>query len=83
MVDTDQSGKIDYSEWIVATIDKTKLVKDEKLELAYDLFDKNDQGNIRTSDVKDLLCSGQFIEDEVWQKIVKSVDEDGNGEIDF
>lgn len=56
LVDTDQSGKIDYSEWIVATIDKTKLITDEKMETAYDLFDKNDKGNIRTSDVKDLVC---------------------------
>jgi calcium-dependent protein kinase len=32
IADTDGSGEIDYSEWIVASIDKNKLLNDEKLQ---------------------------------------------------
>lgn len=32
MVDSDGSGEIDYSEWVVATINKTRLLSDEKLD---------------------------------------------------
>ena len=32
IADTDGSGEIDYSEWIVASMDKSKLLNDEKLQ---------------------------------------------------
>lgn len=32
IADTDGSGEIDYSEWIVATMDRRKLLSNEKLE---------------------------------------------------
>lgn len=38
--DADGSGEIDYSEWVVATINKKKLLSNEKLEAAFQLFDK-------------------------------------------
>ena len=30
-----------------------------------------------------MLCSGQKIDDKVWDEVIKEVDADGNGEIDF
>ena len=56
--DIDGSGEIDYSEWIVATIDKNKLLTEEKLRAAFSLFDKDNSGCISASEVKDVLCSG-------------------------
>ena len=34
-VDLDGNGEIEFSEWIVASIDKRSLVTDEKLVLAF------------------------------------------------
>jgi hypothetical protein len=34
-VDPDGSGEIDYTEWLVATIDKDILLTDEKLKAAF------------------------------------------------
>jgi calcium-dependent protein kinase len=45
-VDTDGSGKIDYSEWIVGTTDKRKLLTDEKLQVAFRVFDRDNGGSI-------------------------------------
>ena len=81
--DIDGSGEIDYSEWIVATIDKTKLLSDEKLRAAFSLFDKDEGGTISAKEVQEVLCSGQDIDDDVWQRVVQEVDADGDGEIDF
>ena len=82
-VDIDGSGFIDYSEWVVATINKEKLLTREKLQAAFNLFDKDGGGSVSATEVKDVLCSGQELEDEVWDRIVSEVDEDGNGEIEF
>mmetsp|Transcript_476 Transcript_476/g.463 ORF Transcript_476/g.463 Transcript_476/m.463 type:complete len:94 (-) Transcript_476:261-542(-) len=46
MADTDKSGAIDYSEWVVATISKKELLSDEKLRQAFDLFDGDGGGSI-------------------------------------
>ena len=82
-VDIDGSGKIDYSEWVVATIDKEKLLTKEKLQSAFNLFDKDGGGTINATEVKNVLNSGQNLDEDVWEKIINEVDNDGNGEIDF
>ena len=82
-VDIDGSGFIDYSEWVVATIDKEKLLTRDKLRAAFKLFDKDGGGTISADEVKDVLSSGQDLNDDVWAKVVQEVDVDGNGEIEF
>ena len=39
-VDMDANGAIDYTEFIAATINKTKLLTKERLKTAFDHFDK-------------------------------------------
>jgi len=55
-VDTDGSGKIEYSEWIIATINKENLCTPEKLEIAFSIFDKDKSGTICAAEVKEILC---------------------------
>lgn len=38
-VDADKNNYIDFSEWVVATVNKETLLSDEKLEFAFSLFD--------------------------------------------
>lgn len=83
IADADGSGEIDYSEWVVASIDKKKLLTNEKLEAAFNLFDKDGSGSISATEVKDVLGIGKNIDDEVWSDIIKEVDGDGDGEISF
>lgn len=45
-VDIDKNGTIDYSEFISATINKTKLLTKDRLKTAFDHFDKNKSGFI-------------------------------------
>ena len=40
MVDIDKSGEIDYTEFIAATLDRKKIISKERLEQAFNLFDK-------------------------------------------
>ena len=62
IADTDGSGEIDYSEWIVATMDKKKLLSNEKLETAFNLFDKDGSGTISANEVKEVLGVGKNID---------------------
>lgn len=40
MVDIDKSGEIDYTEFIAATLDRKKMLSKERLEQAFNMFDK-------------------------------------------
>lgn len=54
-VDLDGNGEIEFSEWIVASIDKNTLITDEKLKLAFSLFDADGGGTIDAKEVKATL----------------------------
>ena len=84
-VDLDGNGEIEFSEWVVASIDKVRLLTDEKLRLAFGLFDKDGGGSISPEEIKTTLVgsSDTTIEDDVWQKILEEVDVDGSGEISY
>ena len=82
-VDANGSGEIDYSEWIVATINKEKLLSKDKLKAAFQLFDRDGSGAISAEEVKQILSRGQKIDERVWRDVIGEVDIDGNGEIDF
>ena len=83
VADADGSGEIDYSEWVVATINKQKLLSNEKLEAAFNLFDKDGGGSISADEIKEVLGIGKKFDEKVWDEIIKEVDVNGDGEISF
>jgi calcium-dependent protein kinase len=45
-VDTDCSGEIDYSEFVVASMSSQNILSDNKLQAAFKMFDKDGGGTI-------------------------------------
>lgn len=45
-VDTDGSGEIDYTEFVIATMNRQKLLSRERLQAAFNAFDKDGSGSI-------------------------------------
>lgn len=45
-IDTDGSGRVDYTEFIAATIERSLYMKDEKLHMAFRMLDLNNDGKI-------------------------------------
>lgn len=83
IADADKSGAIDYSEWVVATINKNQLLSDEKMRQAFDLFDKDGGGTISSLEVKEVLGVGKKFDERIWDEIIGEVDIDGDGEISY
>ena len=83
MVDTDLSGEIEFSEFVAATINRDKLLTDDKLRKAFMLFDKDGSGGIDANEIRYHIGVGKSIDPEVWNGILAQVDEKGNGVIDF
>lgn len=73
--DDQNNGKLDYSEFIVASINQKKFVDKEKLISAFKYFDVDDSGYIDAGDLKNaLLRSGKkIINNEGVDKMIEEV----------
>lgn len=84
-VDTDNSGFIDYTEFVVAATNQNSLTSEEKLHAAFKMFDKDNSGTISGEEIREVLCFGgtQVLSAEAVDAIIKQVDENGDGDIQF
>ena len=83
LVDVDHSNEIDFSEFVTATANRGNLLQEDKLKQAFAYYDKDNSGSISCDEIRSVLGVGQHISDEVWQQVVKEVDENGDGEVSF
>ena len=82
-VDADGNGEIDYSEFVVATMNEKSLLSNNKLHTAFKMFDKDGGGSISTDEIKQVLSFGQTLDEAVIAQIVEQVDANGDGEISY
>jgi calcium-dependent protein kinase len=62
-VDTDGSGFIDYSEFVVASINEKQMLSNEKLQAAFRMFDKDGSGSISSEEIKAVLGFGRTLDE--------------------
>jgi calcium-dependent protein kinase len=84
-VDTDRSGFIDYSEFVVAAMQQRQLTSQDKLQAAFRMFDKDGSGIISADEIREVLQFGgsTTMSTEAIDAIIKQVDANGDGEISF
>ena len=84
-VDTDGSGFIDYSEFVIAAMNEKQLTTNDKLQAAFKMFDKDGSGIISADEIKEVLQFGgaNELSAAAVDQIIKQVDENGDGEISF
>ena len=82
-IDADGSGEIDYSEFVVATMNEKNILSNNKLHTAFKMFDKDGGGSISTDEIKQVLSFGQNLDEAVVNQIIQQVDENGDGEISY
>lgn len=84
--DTDNSGSIDYTEFLAATLDQQTFMRDDYLKTAFDMFDKDGSGKISVDELKHIL-QGEDLNNLVspgeLEGYLKEVDSNGDGELDF
>ena len=82
-VDVNNSGSIDYTEFIAATMDKQKAISTDSLQMAFKIFDKDGNGKITLDEIQEVIGVQEGIDDDAWKDILKEIDENGDGEISF
>lgn len=78
-VDLDKSGTIDYNEFILAALNRQKVLNKEKLEATFKMFDKDGNGKISADEIRSIL--GNTNEKSAMDAIINEVDVNGDGEV--
>jgi len=58
--DTDESGTINYTEFLAATMDQTIFLRDNYLRTAFKMIDSDHSGKINWSELRLLLGGEEF-----------------------
>lgn len=83
--DTDNSGTINYTEFIAATLEQSLFLKEQNLRNAFKMFDINKDGKISAEEIKQILGGQKTIQvdENQWEDILREVDVDGDGCVDY
>ncbi|KAK0167232.1 hypothetical protein PV327_004659 [Microctonus hyperodae] len=95
-IDTDGDGNVSLVEFVkivsnignASAAEQTNLSQEQQEEQelrdAFRVFDKHNRGYITASDLRAVLqCLGEDLSEEEIEDMIKEVDEDGDGRIDF
>lgn len=84
--DTDNSGEINYTEFIAATIDANIYMREDYLKTAFRMFDSDNSGKIDNEEVIALISGeelGNLVSKDAIRAAMSEIDANGDGEIDF
>lgn len=73
--DIDNSGTIEYGEFLAATLHMNKMEKEENLLAAFAFFDKDGSGYI-TMDELQQACKDFGLSDSQLEDMIKEIDQD-------
>ena len=86
-IDLNNSGFIDYEEFVAAAVNKNLFMKDNILNMAFKFFDKDDSGEITFDEIemmfKEAVNDGKPDVHKALENILKEIDINIDGKINF
>merc|ERR1712078_837745 len=89
-IDSDRSGRIDYTEFIAATLEKKNYIAEDACWAAFRLFDVDGDGVITKEELRYILTGEsenakmkKCIPEQALTDMIAEVDANGDGQIDF
>jgi calcium-dependent protein kinase len=77
-IDVNKSGQVDFTEFVVATINQNALLKKEKIAQAFQMFDQDGNGFIDKKELKAVM-GGINLTDQEWDRLIEEYDTDKDG----
>lgn len=79
-IDVNGSGQIDFTEFIVASMNQTMLLNGNKISRAFQMFDADNDGYIDRKELK-VAMGGINLTDGEWDKLIEQYDTDKDGKV--
>jgi calcium-dependent protein kinase len=81
-VDVNQTGNIDFTEFLLATVDHKKLCDKDKLGKVFKIIDTDASGSISRKEIKEFFSMGDTKDDRFAMELIEEIDKNNDGEID-
>ena len=81
-VDMDNSGTINYTEFVAVSVAMNRQMSKSALEQAFQMIDTDHSGKIDVSELKSLLGTGLITDEALWTTLINSADKNEDGGID-
>ena len=81
-IDTDKNNKIDYTEFLAATLEKKTYLQKERLFEAFCMMDKDNDGKITKDELKSILKL-ESADDKLIEDLMNKADTNKDGVIDY
>ena len=79
-IDVNHSGQVDFTEFVVASINQSLLLKKEKIAQAFEMIDLDGDGQIDKKELK-LAMGGINLDEDDCENIIREYDLDNNGKV--
>ena len=83
-IDSDNNGYITFEEFLIASINKEKILTEKNLKMAFDVFDRDKNGGISHEELKYIL--GEYnpnAREYLWKKMIQQIDLNQDGQISY
>ena len=80
-IDLDGNGTIDYTEFVMATINEKSYLTEQRLKMAFQMIDKDQSGSLSPEEIKEFLCFDKSIDPKEVANMIAEADQNGDGEI--
>lgn len=77
-VDINNKGEINFTEFVVAAMNREKLLHSKQIEKAFKMFDEDGNGFIDLNELKTAM-SGVKLRDDEWRELIVKYDADNDG----
>ena len=81
MADVNDDGVISYSEWLITSMDRQKLLTQDKIEAAFAGFDADKSKTVSFDEIKNFLFGSKGFDEAYLHKIMAKYDSDGQEDI--
>ena len=89
-LDSNGDGKISFSEFVMGASNKSKLLNEVNLKIAFDVLDLNGDGHISSEEIRQRLELSSLdgivdlnVEEHFWNRLIESCDSNGDGYISW
>ena len=83
-IDQDNNGYIGFEEFLIASINKEKILTEQNLKMAFNVFDRDKSGGISQNELKYIL--GEYnvnAKEHLWKKMIQQIDLNQDGQISY
>eukprot|EP00358_Blepharisma_japonicum_P005038 CAMPEP_0202944050 /NCGR_PEP_ID=MMETSP1395-20130829/4714_1 /ASSEMBLY_ACC=CAM_ASM_000871 /TAXON_ID=5961 /ORGANISM="Blepharisma japonicum, Strain Stock R1072" /LENGTH=92 /DNA_ID=CAMNT_0049642327 /DNA_START=1042 /DNA_END=1317 /DNA_ORIENTATION=+ len=73
LVDTDNNGVIDYTEFLRATVEKRKMITKTNLEKTFMIFDKDGSGYLEVNELREWFSGDKNINESLLKEFLNNL----------